>query len=179
LSAAALLTGRKVIVKNVYGVEYVGEVVVAGERETVVFDSRDTVHTVEVGAADLVAHVGELPEDWAAGPLTEAFRRVVRAREWLHADRCIPGGGHGPLAKDPHPSFRCVSGVAPLTVAKALDALDRNPRDAKTARRIFHDAVCTSALDSDPDYTCTEDHYRLHADSVASLRRFHTQEGTQ
>jgi hypothetical protein len=91
--------------------------------------------------------------------LVAALERVAAARRYLHAETC-----HGP-------DFPCLNCPAPIAVAAALDLLDGRPRDARGARRVFHDARCASGCGPDSDHAD-----RTQAATAAALRRFRAQE---
>jgi hypothetical protein len=50
---------------------------------------------------------------------------------------------------------------------EAIEHLDQHPRDAKGARRIFHDRVCMSGCEG----AGADDHAKTQASKVAALRK--------
>lgn len=98
------------------------------------------------------------------GAVSSADRvRIKEARRFAHRASCPTG----------HLDERCVACPTNAGTLLALRHLDEHPRDAKGARLLLHDAVCTSCL---PGGDGREHADRTQARAAAALRKFRAQE---
>jgi hypothetical protein len=90
-------------------------------------------------------------------------RRVIAAREFIHATTCPE-----PYRSTGTSCSACPSGRGLLD---AIRVLDRAPRDAMAARIALHDVVCFSGCAPPDDHA-----RRTQSRTVAALRKFLAQE---
>lgn len=92
--------------------------------------------------------------------------RLIQARDFVH-DRTCP-------IRYEHEAATCLSAPRMGPLAAALAHLDAHPRDARGARRIFHDAACLSDCGPESDHAD-----RTQSGKAVALRKFRANEGEQ